>query len=77
MKLVINGKTKEFRDDITVQELLVLEQVEMPEYVSVQLNEEFVRSDAYAITKLRDGDQVDFMYFMGGGSWLGGLLSWI
>nr|WP_277998200.1 sulfur carrier protein ThiS [Zhaonella formicivorans] len=68
MKLIINGESKEVRNEITVQELLEIEKVEMPQYVSVQLNEEFVRSDAFSVTRLRDGDRVDFMYFMGGGS---------
>ena len=39
----------------------------MPEYVSVSINEEFVESDKKESTVLKEGDNVEFLYFMGGG----------
>jgi sulfur carrier protein len=45
-----------------------MENVETPEYVTVSINEEFVESSAKDSTVLKDGDNVEFLYFMGGGS---------
>ena len=71
MKLVIAGENKEVKDGATVAELIVSENVEMPEYVSVSVNEEFIARDDFEKTVLKDGDVVEFLYFMGGGENLG------
>jgi len=39
----------------------------MPEYITVSINEEFVPSDKKETTVLKEGDVVEFLYFMGGG----------
>lgn len=68
MKLIISGKEEEIdASSITVKELLELKKVEMPEYVSVELNEEILQRSAYGETYLREGDRIEFLYFMGGG----------
>ncbi len=67
MKLIVAGETRELPDSITVAELLEIEKVETPQYVSVQVNEEFVRTERYNDRQLNDGDRIEFMYFMGGG----------
>ena len=67
MKLIIAGEKKEYKDGLTVSELLDLEQVETPQYVTVSINDEFAQSGAFAETILKDGDVVEFLYFMGGG----------
>ena len=38
-------------------------------YVTVSINEEFVPSEQVESTVLKDGDNVEFLYFMGGGSY--------
>ena len=43
------------------------EKVETPEYVTVTINDEFVESGTFDTTVLKDGDTVEFLYFMGGG----------
>ncbi len=69
MTLRINGDKKQISGtELTVTELLKVENVEMPEMVSVQLNDEFVDKEVFQTTKIKDGDEVDFLYFMGGGS---------
>jgi len=45
----------------------VRNKVEQPDMVSVQLNGEFVPRDRFAATVFQDGDEIDFLYFMGGG----------
>ena len=39
----------------------------MPEHVTVSINEEFIPSDEKETTILKQGDVVEFLYFMGGG----------
>lgn len=68
MKLTINGDVKEIKDGIVLSELLIIEDVEQPDMVSVQLNDEFLTKDTYATTTLKEGDSINFLYFMGGGA---------
>lgn len=68
MIIKVSGEVKEIKDGITVSEILVIEKVEQPEMVSVQLNEEFVDRDQFRTTVLKQGDEIDFLYFMGGGT---------
>lgn len=68
MKITVSGETKDVADGITVTELMEQEKVETPEYVSVSVNEEFISRGDFSSTKLNEGDTVEFLYFMGGGS---------
>lgn len=67
MNITVAGVKKEFEDGLTVAKLIELENVETPEYVTVTVNDEFVESGTFAETALKDGDNVEFLYFMGGG----------
>ncbi len=67
MTITVAGEKKEYKDGLTLPELLEAENVEMPEYVTVSINEEFVESEKKQTTVLKDGDNVEFLYFMGGG----------
>ena len=69
MQITVAGNKKEVKDDLKLTELFELEQVETPEYVPGSLNEEFVPSEQVAATVLNDGDYVEFLYFLGGGSY--------
>ena len=68
MQITVAGVKKEVKDNITISELIVLENVETPEYVTVTVNDEFINSGRLNDTVLKDGDSVEFLYFMGGGS---------
>lgn len=68
MNITVAGEKKEVKDGLTVAQLVVDEKVETPEYVTVTINYEFVESGAFESTVLKDGDSVEFLYFMGGGS---------
>ena len=68
MVITVAGEKKEVKDGLTLPELIVQENVEMPEYVTVSINDEFVASEDKATTVLKDGDNIEFLYFMGGGS---------
>ena len=67
MKITVAGEKKEYEEGITVSKLIELENVETPQYVTVSVNEEFVDSGAFDTTVLKEGDEVEFLYFMGGG----------
>jgi sulfur carrier protein len=69
MQLVVNGNRESYEAEaLTVSEFLKLVQVESPEMVSVQLSGEFVDRAQYESTSLKENDEVDFLYFMGGGA---------
>ena len=67
MFITVAGNEKEVKDGLTVAELIEQEKVETPQYVTVSVNDEFVENDNFAKTALKDGDNVEFLYFMGGG----------
>jgi len=67
MILTIAGEKKEAPNDITVAALIEQENVETPEYVTVSVNEEFIERDSFDTYVLKEGDEVEFLYFMGGG----------
>lgn len=67
MQIKVNNKPQEIAKEITVSELLVINKVDMPDMVSVQRNGEFVERQNFEKTIVKDGDEIDFLYFMGGG----------
>lgn len=67
MTITVAGTKKDVKDGITLPELIEQEKVETPMYVTVSINEEFVKKSDEAQTVLKEGDSVEFLYFMGGG----------
>ena len=67
MTITVAGTKKEVADGITVAQLLIDEKAENPQYVTVTINDDFVDNDKYSETVVKDGDTVEFLYFMGGG----------
>ncbi|MGN1134322.1 MAG: sulfur carrier protein ThiS [Oscillospiraceae bacterium] len=67
MSITVAGVKKEVADGLTVAQLVIDENVETPQYVTVTINDEFVENGAFENTILKDGDTVEFLYFMGGG----------
>ena len=66
MKLTVNGEPLEIEIPINVKVRLVVAKAEQPEYVTVELNGEFVDHSGFESTLVKDGDTVEFLYFMGG-----------
>lgn len=66
-KLIVNGEAQELELPVSVAELIKINKVVQPDMVSVQVNEEFVDRAEFDSLLLNDGDEVDFLYFMGGG----------
>lgn len=67
MKLTVAGNVKDVPEHITVKELIALEQLETPDYVTVSVNDGFLMGSEQETTVLQEGDVVEFLYFMGGG----------
>ena len=67
MKITVSGEKKEYQDGLNITSLLEEEKVEMPLYVTVSVNEEFIDQENFDTTIFKDGDEVEFLYFMGGG----------
>ena len=67
-KITVNGEVQEVQSGISLTELIKQNNVEQPEMVSVQLNDDFVDRNEWDGLQIKEGDVVDFLYFMGGGA---------
>ncbi|VAX36255.1 hypothetical protein MNBD_UNCLBAC01-1433 [hydrothermal vent metagenome] len=68
MKLTVNAKEQIIdQETLSITELLKVCDVAQPDMVSVQLNGEFVNREDFEKTTVKDNDEIDFLYFMGGG----------
>lgn len=67
MTITVSGIEKEVKGGLTIADLLQQERVETPQYVTVSVNDEFIKSEFFPTQTLKAGDSVEFLYFMGGG----------
>ena len=65
MQVKINGKPEEIQAG-TVLDLLNAKKIE-PQMVAVEVNDKVLERDDLATTRLNEGDQVEFLFYMGGG----------
>lgn len=63
MTITVAGNKKEYEDGLKLTEL-----IESPEYVTVTINDEFISKADVPETEVKDGDVVEFLYYMGGGA---------
>jgi sulfur carrier protein len=69
MNLIINGKPESVElQKCSIKELLSYKKVEMPEMVSVEYNGRFLKQTEYETIRVKENDQIEFLYFMGGGA---------
>jgi len=69
MQITVNGEISKLEEiEVNLLKLLELKQVESPEMVAVQLNGSFIEMSSYSSTYLKSGDDIEFLFFMGGGS---------
>ena len=59
MFITVAGNKKEYKDGLTVAELIEAEKIDNPLYVTVSVNEEFVENGTFESTTLKDGDTVE------------------
>ena len=65
MQVKINGKAEEVQG-ATVLDLLKAKNID-PHMVAVELNSTMLERDHLATTSVTEGDQVEFLFYMGGG----------
>lgn len=67
MKLLINGESRELPSPLSVASLI--EQLGMKlDRVAVELNRDIVTRDQWTSTSLAEGDRLEIVHFVGGGS---------
>lgn len=68
MKIEVNGNQETLdQGPLVLSALLEVFKVESPDMVTVQLNGDFVEKDQFETRQVQEGDQLEFLYFMGGG----------
>lgn len=67
MRVQVNGEIREVPENSTLDEL-VGELSLPPERLAIELNREVVRRAAWPETQMREGDTVEIVHFVGGGS---------
>ena len=67
IKIQLNGKPNEIQAGLTVSELLLKWKIR-PELVTVEVNENILQKLDYETTVLKNGDNVEFVFYMGGGT---------
>ena len=65
MQVKINGKAEEFPGG-SVLDLLKAKKIE-PQMVAVEVNDAMVERDQLGATRLKEGDRLEFLFYMGGG----------
>ncbi|MDH5254174.1 MAG: sulfur carrier protein ThiS [Nitrospira sp.] len=65
MQVKINGKSEEVQGG-TVLDLLKTKKIE-PQMVAVEVNDKVLDREHLGSTPLNEGDQVEFLFYMGGG----------
>ena len=67
-QIIVNDEKQEVTLPLRLAELIKSNKVFQPEMVTIQVNEDFVEREDYEKIQLKEGDRVDFLYFMGGGA---------
>ncbi len=67
MKIVVNGKEKQAKDNMTVAELLSDLNVDVKN-IAVELNLKILNKSEYELIKLKEDDRVEIVLPMGGGN---------
>ncbi|MEN4052388.1 MULTISPECIES: sulfur carrier protein ThiS [Sulfurimonas] len=66
MKVIINGETREFTQDITLQEILKQLSLE-GKVMAAAVNMNIVKQDVWESYVVQEGDKLELLDFVGGG----------
>lgn len=66
MKIVINGKTKDFKENSTLSEVIKSLNIE-DKVMAAAVNMNIVKKDSWDSFKLSENDSVELLNFVGGG----------
>ncbi len=67
MKIIINGKEIEIKEELTISELLGMQNIKILEMVVVEVNGRILKRREFESTILNEDDKIEFLYYMGGG----------
>jgi thiamine biosynthesis protein ThiS len=67
LRVHVNGEIRELPDELTL-DALVRQLALAPERLAIELNREVVRRARWSETVMRDGDKIEIVHFVGGGS---------
>ena len=73
MQLQINGETQEVPPNLTLSGLVAHLELR-PERVAVELNKQIVKRSTWKDIELSEGDTLEIVHFVGGGSLIPGLI---
>ena len=68
MQVKVNGEAVNLEKSLNINDFLVEVKADQPEYVTVQKNGEFLQRDDFDKIFVEEGDEIEFLYFMGGGA---------
>ncbi len=66
IKIILNGKPNEIQSGMTVTDLLNQWRMR-PELVTVEIDETILQKLDYDTTEIKEGNKVEFIFYMGGG----------
>ncbi|NPA52168.1 MAG: sulfur carrier protein ThiS [Aquificae bacterium] len=66
MRLIINGEEKEFDQEMTIEELVKKLGIKAPNF-AVAVGMDVIPKSEYSSFRLKDGDKVEIVHFVGGG----------
>jgi len=66
IQVVLNGEPRSIPAGLTVDRLLIFLEMD-PSRVAVELDREIVRKPAWAEAEVRDGAEIEVVWFVGGG----------
>ena len=69
VKVTINNESVNLKAEakLSIERLLEIQDVESPDMVSVQHNGRILNREEFGSVFVEEGDEVNFLYFMGGG----------
>lgn len=66
MRVLLNGETRDFRDGVTVHDLVI--ELELTQRrIAVEINRDILPREQYGARRLCDGDVIEIVHFIGGG----------
>jgi sulfur carrier protein len=69
MIITVNGKQQQIEgDSLSIAGLLAIHKIVHIDSVSVQRNGDAVELSDYKTTRVLPGDEIEFLYFLGGGA---------
>ena len=66
MKVIINGETKEFSDDFSLQDIITDLQIEN-KVMAAAVNMDIIKKDNWANFIPKNNDKIELLQFVGGG----------